>query len=94
VATDHEEHHATRPQSLTAMPKNNPRPGHYPRLNKRRKGVPQSTQCERMHRVIKAGGVPDGALRVQLDERTVITLKSRASLLFWQQRYPNLRVIP
>lgn len=32
-------------------------------------------------------------IKVQLDQRTVITLNNMKSLAFWKQRYPQARII-
>lgn len=70
-----------------------PRPGQYPRLNLRPKGVPKGTRADRVRRAVAAGGTPDGALRLQLDRRTVVTLKNADKLEWWLERYPELRII-
>jgi hypothetical protein len=62
-----------------------------PRLNKRPNGVAQSTRHHRMTKAI-AKGHPDGAVKVQLDAKTVVTMRP-SSLSFWLARYPNLRII-
>jgi hypothetical protein len=34
-----------------------------------------------------------GKIRVKLDNRTIITLNSEASLDFWKTKYPDLKVL-
>lgn len=63
-----------------------------PRLNTKPRGVPKSTRQDRMRKAMVQGPT-DGAVKVQLDARTLITLKSAAALDFWRARYPELRII-
>lgn len=36
---------------------------------------------------------PDRLIKVQLDERTTITIRKMDALKFWKERYPTARVI-
>ncbi len=68
-------------------------PASQPRLQKRPKGVPQSTRQQRMSKAIAKGGTPDGPVRLRLDARTTITCMPHM-VAFWQTRYPNLTHLP
>lgn len=49
---------------------------------------------QRMHQDVAEGrSRPDGAIKVRLDARTIITLRNLKMLDFWKQRYPNAEVI-
>lgn len=56
--------------------------------------VPKTTATQRISTVVRKGGIPAGRVRVQLDRRTLVPLKSMAKVEAWRKRYPNLQVLP
>lgn len=65
------------------------RPAAFHRAIGKRNNVASAT-CRKM---LAQGSKPDGEVKVRLDKKTVVTLKSIASLPYWTARFPNAEVI-